>query len=119
MTIKEMVRKFLHKDGDFKEMQRQDRLQNVLEARKKNSNERELERYLEEERQKRIKIELEAFRKQHQDEFFHGPSILKQKNIFKRQPGDKGILHQDFDILNGGKKMFMIKSNNLNSKGGF
>lgn len=110
MTLKEIFNKFTHKDERFKDMQREDRMGKVLEERKKNANERELERFIEEERQKQIKIALEQFRKKKKDEFFHGGNMLKQKNIFK---GHKNILHQDFDILKGGENLFMKKGGML------
>jgi len=110
MTLKEIFNKFTNKHERFKDMQREDRMERILEERKKNANERELERFIEEDRQKRIKIALDEYRKKRKDEFFHGENMLKQKNIFK---GHKSILHQDFDILKGGKKLFMKKGGML------
>ena len=86
------------KDERFSEMQEEDRRVTRLQERKKNSNERELERYQEEERQKQIKEELEMFRKQKKDE-------LWRTNIFA---GHKSILANDNPIITG-KNIFKVK----------
>ena len=113
MGIKEIFSNALHKDPKFKEMERDMKIQKIIEDRQKGANERELERFYEEERQKSIKQNLEEFRKARREEDFSGKNnILNQKNIFK---GGKSIMKQDFDIL-GGKKLFMGKGNML--KGG-
>jgi len=109
MAIKDFINKFLHKDNAFKEMQNEDRLRNKLETRKKNSNERELERFEEEDRQKMIKERLEQFRNRQKEEFFHGPNLMKQKNIFQG--------HQS--VMTNNKKLFSVKNNNLHGQGMF
>lgn len=105
MALTETVRKMLGRDEEFAEMQNQDRLQTKLQERKKNSNERELERFVEEERQEQIKKDLDGFRKLRQKQFFettifkqddilkNDNPILKQKNIFlnKKMPKNKGM----------------------------
>ena len=108
MAIKDFINKFLNKENTFKEMQKDDRLRTKLETRKKNSNERELERFQEEERQKMIKLELEQFRKQKKDEFFHGPNLLEQKNIFKGHTS----------VMTNNNKLFSVK-NNMHGQGMF
>jgi len=50
--------------------------------KKKSANERELERFVEENRQKRIKEELDKFRAYRQEEAQYGNQILKVKNMF-------------------------------------
>ena len=61
--------------------------------RKKNANEREYERYLEEERQRHIEKELERFRAKKQHEIFHtnvvtgDKNLFNGKNIFKEKKG--------------------------------
>ncbi len=82
MAFRDVMRKFLGKDEEFAEMQHQDRIQTKVVERKKNSNERELERFQEEERQEMIKKQLAEFRQKKKDEFFHGPNVLEQKNLF-------------------------------------
>ena len=115
MGFKELLTKSLSRDPEFKEMQRQHRMQKMLEDREKGADERELERFYEEERQKSIKKNLEEFREAKKKETWN-PSdenqILKAKDIFK---GHKSVLHQDFNVL-GGKKLFSGKSNSLGGK---
>jgi len=115
MGIKEILSKTFTKDSRFKEMELEFRMRKNLEDRQKNADERELERFYEEERQKTIKKNLEEFRKMRREEAWgsKGNNILKQPNIFK---GHKSILHQDFNIL-GGKKIFNGKSNMLKGRG--
>jgi len=86
MTIQDFLKKKFGRDEEFKEMERQLMLQKKLEAKQKNSNERELDRFEEEHRQKMIKERLEKFREEKKEEFFHGSSQLQQKNIFKGHP---------------------------------
>ena len=109
MGLKEIFSKALHKDPRLKEMEQEMRMQKMLEDRMKGADERELDRFYEEERQKTIKKNLEEFRNMRKKEAWSGEgnNILKQKNIFKNH---KSVLHQDFEIL-GGKKLFMGKGN--------
>ena len=95
MTIKDVLTNVLRKNNRVKEIVEERRAQKLAEQRDKNSNERELERFFEEERQKRIKLQLEGFRKQRMKEnwksnlmknkymFKDEKPILKEKNIFK------------------------------------
>ena len=48
MGIKDFLSRGLKKDPRFKEMEKELHLQKMLEERQKNSNERELEKYMEE-----------------------------------------------------------------------
>lgn len=95
MAFKDVMRKFAGKDEQFAAMQKEDRLQTKLVERKKNSNERELERFQEEARQDQIKVDLEGFRKERREELFKttmfdGPNhFTNQKNIFKGTAQDK------------------------------
>jgi len=108
MAFKDFLRKSLARDPRLKEMQEQRRMEKIIEEREMNANERELNRYIEEERQKSIKKNLEEFREMRKRETWN-PSeenqILKAKDIFK---GHKSVLHQDFEIL-GGKQLFKGK----------
>ena len=114
MTIMESVKKILGKKGEtkekFKQMQEDDRLQEILEERKKSANRRELERYYKEQEEEEIKLALDKIRKQKTRELWSGYSflghkstilkderpILKERNIFK---GNK-------NIFTGGESMF-------------
>jgi len=96
MGLKDFLHRKFAKDEEFKEMERQLTMQKKLEAKQKNSNERELDRFEEEARQKRINERLEQFRKEKKDEFFHGPNLMKQKNIFK---GHTSVLTNNKKLL--------------------
>lgn len=69
----------------YREMETDFRLHKTLQERQKNSNERELEKYYEEARQKRIQAELGRWRKQKQREFWNGNKVYKQKYMFKTE----------------------------------
>lgn len=76
----------------FKQLQEDDRLQTMLEERKKSSNERELEKIREQNRQDRIKQQLEKIRKKENHDWWTANNILK---------GQKNILANDqFNVLN-------------------
>ena len=72
----------------FKEAQEQKKIINKLEELDKSSNERELERYVHEEREKEIKSNLELFRKkrEHEDNYEHNP--LKIPNIMNKRQNE-------------------------------
>ena len=105
MGVKEFLSKALHKDGRYKELEREMKMQKILLERQKNSNERELEGYIEEERQKTIKKNLDEFRKAKTEEMWKS-NILEQKNIFKGKQ----------TILKNNDKLFSMKSKQF--KGG-
>lgn len=81
----------------FKQMQDQDKLQTLLEERKKSANLRELEYYYKENQEQSIKEQLEIARKEREKDinFNHNPldtpnitshtewEVMKEKNIFK------------------------------------
>lgn len=66
MTIMDRLRDMFHKNDDLKQFQREDKIRDTVQERKKNSNERELERFMEEDRQKMIKQKLDEYRKNRQ-----------------------------------------------------
>lgn len=108
-TIKNIIGKKNEQKTEFQREQFQRRMTKILDAREKNANERELERYVEEDRQKRIDFELAKYRKRKQREMWHtdwsnthGVHVLKN---------DHPILKQ--------KKLFGLKGNILKSNGGF
>ena len=61
----------------------------ILE-KKKNANERELERYLEDKRQKRIQNQLSSFRKQKQNELWRNNAMLTKSKIDKKNVFNHG-----------------------------
>ena len=122
MGVKEFISNALKKDSRFKDLEKEMRIQKMVEERLKPSNERELEGYIEEERQKQIKQNLEEFRKHRQEETWHPKNtILNAPNIFK---GGKSIMDQDHSVLNNGKgilndkKLFGLKKGTKQKKGG-
>lgn len=90
----------------FSEMQKQDKLETMLEERKKSSNRRELERYMKEKEEEDIKKELEKIRKQKTREMWTNSSILAGGTSILRQ--DKNILTNDRPILKQ-KNIFKTK----------
>jgi glutamate synthase domain-containing protein 3 len=98
MTIMDMIRnwndKKKEKSEKFKKMQEDYRLNKMLEERQKSANERELDRYMKEQREEQIKSELTKIRnKKNKDSwkgnilsgrymFENDKPILKEKNIF-------------------------------------
>ena len=82
MAFKDFLKKKFAKDEDFKIAEKQFKIQKILEQRQKSANERELERYFEEQRQAKIKSKLDLIRKQRTRELFSG-GIMDKTNIFK------------------------------------
>jgi len=122
MSVKEFLSHALKKDSRFKELEKEIRIQKMIQERMKNSNERELDRFYEEERQKTIKKNLEEFRNARKEESWHGENnILNAPNIFK---GQQNILHEDKSALDNGqgilnqKNIFSMGSNKKTKKGG-
>jgi len=105
MGIKEVLSEVFKRDEDLKEMQKQVRLQKMVEDRMKSADERELERFHNEEREKQIKEELAFFRKKRNADY-NSTRILNN---------DHNVMKQDFDILKD-KPLFSGKANNV--KGG-
>jgi len=81
----------------FKEFQEDKRINELVEERSKSSNRRELERYLKEQEEAQIKMELSKIRKKQNRDIWNSPNkilggkttmiitdrpILKEKNIF-------------------------------------
>ena len=93
-TIRKLSESKKMKSEKFKQMQEDDRLNEMLYERKKSANERELEGYYKKKREEQIKKELDVIRKRQTKEAWSGNSfkdkymfksdrpILKEKNIF-------------------------------------
>jgi len=105
MSIKGLIQRWKDRIEEFEDVKRQDRINELVVQRKKNSNERELERFLEEERQKNIKEQLEAFREKRREEN-RRQTILGGKNMFT----GKATVLEDND------RLFKMKST-MGSKG--
>jgi hypothetical protein len=108
MSISSFLAKWKANKEQFKEMQRLDKLQTVVEQRKKNANERELEGYMEEERQKQIKVQLDHYRQKKKDE-------MRQTTML----GHKSIFNHKATMLKDNNKLFKGRSGILKQKGVF
>lgn len=81
--LKNLIARYREKKEKEKTLAEDIHIQKRVMEREKNANERELERYYEEMRQKRIEAQLHKFRKQKTHEIMTG-NIFKQKgNMFK------------------------------------
>lgn len=115
MGFKDIVSKLGEKGKKRKELIRdldeQVRIQKLVEDRQKSANERELEKFMNESREKQITEQLKIARKQKQDDitFNHNPldvpnitnktewSVLKEKNQFtnkKSMFSDQPLIHK-------------------------
>ncbi len=105
MTIMDVIKKMGKNKGEsgkrFKEMQEQDRLDTMLEERKKSANQRELEKHFKDKREEDIKERLDVIRKKRNKDTWKGNSILK---------GGPSILHTDKSALSSGKSMMREKN---------
>jgi len=106
MAISDILNKFLQRKKQFKEMQAQQRMQELIEERKLSANERELNRYMNEEREEAIKRKLQQIHKFKNDEIWHGKTMLATPNMFRgggsimNQPS---MLRERTNILNQGR----------------
>jgi len=98
--IKKMGERKKETSHKFKEMQEEDRLNTMLEERKKSSNRRELEKYMRDKEEEKIKETLGKIHKEQNKGFWKSENspfkqkmnilhedrpILKEKNIFTNQ----------------------------------
>ena len=85
MGFKEILERLGEKQRERKEMiqqlDEQVRIQALVEARQKSSNERELEGYIDEDREEIIKIKLEQMRKKRDHDIKFNHNALDVKNI--------------------------------------
>ena len=95
----------------FKQLQEDDRLQNMLEERKKSSNRRELEKYIRDQEEMKIKQELDKIHKMQSSESWKGSNVLGQKTTILKD--DRPILMEKNIFLDnktnnplGGKMFF-------------
>ena len=114
MKILDIFKKNHEKSERFKEMQLQAKLQKMLEEREKSSNERELERFHEEEREKMIAQNLKEFRDHRQKESMK-TTVLSGKNMFK---GKGNIMSGKGTMLTNNHKLLSLKKG-IKQKGMF
>ena len=118
MTIKDIIGKLINRGNDeqMNEEAHRRRIQRILDTKEMNSNERELIRFQEEERQENIKQALEYYRKKRKEDidFNHNAldtpyimesewKVLKEKNQFS---GNKNMFVNQPNIFKG-KSIFM------------
>lgn len=110
MGFKEILAKLVGKSKDphlEKEYAEQQHAIESFENKRKSANERELERFIKEEREVAIKEQLEHFRKKRQiDNASH--KILETPNMFR---GSKSILLKKAAMMKNDKKL--LKGGNL------
>ncbi len=88
--LRQLLEKLRQRKAMASQMENEQRAAESISSRRKTANERELERFMEEERQKQITAQLENIRKaKRQEAWSGGQNILKEKNVFL---GHKSIL---------------------------
>lgn len=111
MSIMDAIRKMGKNKSEsgkkFKEMQEQDRLDTMLEERKKSANQRELEKHFKDKKEEDIKEQLDVIRKKRTKDTWKGNSILK---------GGTNIMKSDKKSLSSGKSILREKNIFLDHK---
>ena len=130
MVFKEILQKIGEKSREKKAMlsqiQEQMRAQKIAEDRMKSSNERELEGYMNEEREAQIKKQLEYMRKKRDEDikFGHNPlnisnitnhvdwEVLKERNQFKGKgnifSNQKFILKNNPKLMQNNQRLYAV-----------
>lgn len=99
--IKEYLQRIKERKQRLKDAQDDYNIQKKITERQKSSNERELEKFKEEDRQERIKNELNKYRKRQTTNLYYNSGILNNnKNLFKNDD-DHNIMKQK-NIFSGG-----------------
>ena len=80
--LKNFLNHYREKKEKIKEYEDNDKITTRLEQKKKNANERELERYMEEDRQRAIQNALVRYRKRRTDEIMYTNHFTNNKNLF-------------------------------------
>ncbi len=83
--LKDFIDKWKERKAKSNELEDNVRIQERVMAKRKSANERELDGYLEEQRQARIKAEVEKFREQKKHEHWNSPTALDTENMFKKK----------------------------------
>jgi len=108
MSVMDMVRNWSEKRKEksetFKKMQEQDRLDNMLQERKKSSNRRELEKHFKDEEEAEIKKQLDIIHKKQNKDNWKSNSILNKDNSIMKT--DRPILKEK-NIFKNNKNMFV------------
>ena len=112
--LKEIISKLKSESGEFNQMKKELKLNKKLANMQKNSNERELDWFMERERQKMIKHRLEKFREAEKKAAWTS-NTFKGKNIFDNRAtllrNDQSYLSNDLfhnqNIHANNRKLFM------------
>jgi ribonuclease D len=100
--LKKILAKSKERKEQFQQMQQQDRLQTMLEERKKSANRREYERLLKQKEEDMISERLKQIRRNEARNLFTSEKpILRTPNIFK---DNKNIFANQKNIFRGGRK---------------
>ena len=103
--LKELLERIRERKAREKEYEADLRIQHRVNDRMQSPDERELNGYMEEERQRRIKEQVMQFRQKKKDEQFKGGQLLHAKNIFKEDPKKNLMKTPNIFMLNGGTKI--------------
>ena len=101
--LQDFIQKWKERKAKAREIEDDVRIREKIVAKRKSANERELEGYLEEERQRQIKEQLEAFRERKKQEMWHSPTAIDTPNMFKQK--SPNLLHQP--SLLRGRSLFL------------
>lgn len=82
--IGDMISSFTNRRKKVDDLDENIRVTKMAEQKQKSSNERELERFMEEQRQKNIDAQLAAFRKEKSEQMFKS-NIFKPENSFNHK----------------------------------
>jgi len=105
MGLKDILSKWGKSDGHFKQAQREQQIIDTLEKRKKTPNERDLERRLEEQRQKQINSQLQKMKDDEQSGMLKS-EMMSKENMFTKEEG-RNILKQQTMFKDGrGSNLF-------------
>lgn len=99
MVLQEFLDNFMSNRQRLKEVQNEIRINNIATQRTKSANERELEKFYEDERQRMIKLKLAQIRKQQNTELMTGNVFSDNPNLFS---GHKSVLNNDNSIMSRG-----------------
>lgn len=80
--LKDFVQRYKQNKERYKDAEVELNIHKKLQERQKNANERELERYLEEQRQKHIENELHKFRKKKQNDMWKSNMLKSNNKLF-------------------------------------
>jgi len=102
-VLQDFINRWKERKAKSKNIEEDIRIHEKIIEKGKSANERELEGYLEESRQKQIKAQVDQFREQKKQEHWHSPTSIDTPNMFKKK--DNSILNQP--SLLKGRNMFL------------